>query len=95
MAFTYKVNKDKSVTILNDGVTFITQVDDPTTPGWDTFATAAKAEDWAKAAIVQFEEEIAQQAVVDAEIVAKAEEYLAKATETVGFDGVVPEEAAE
>lgn len=59
MSFTYTVNKDKSVTILREGSTFLHQEDDPTTPGWDTFETKAKAEEWAKEAIKRFEAEYA------------------------------------
>lgn len=58
MAFTYTVNKDKSVTILQDDTIFLEQTDDPTTPGWDTFETKAKAEEWAKEAIKRYQAEI-------------------------------------
>jgi lipocalin len=77
MAFTYEVNEDKSVTILNDGYVFSVQKDDPDVEGYAAFATAARAEEWASAAIAVYQEEIlaeqaaAEEAVLAAEIEAE------------------------
>jgi hypothetical protein len=76
MAFTYTVNKDKSVTILQDGTIFLEQIDDPTTPGWDTFETKAKAEEWAKEAIKRYQAEIDE--------TKKASEAASTATDALG-----------
>jgi hypothetical protein len=58
MALTFEVNKDKSVTIYNDGGVFSHQFDDPDVEGYDAFASKARAEEWAKAAIVRYEAEL-------------------------------------
>jgi hypothetical protein len=63
MALTYEVNKDKSVTIYNDGTIFSIQIDDPATEGYDSFATKVRAEEWAKAAVVRYAEEIELEAM--------------------------------
>jgi hypothetical protein len=58
MALTFEVNKDKSVTIYNDGTVFSHQFDDPDVEGYDAFASKARAEAWATAAIVRYEAEM-------------------------------------
>lgn len=58
MALTFEVNKDKSVTIYNDGTVFSHQFDDPDVEGYDAFASKARATEWATAAIVRYEAEM-------------------------------------
>jgi hypothetical protein len=55
MSYTYEVNKDKTVTIFREGSVCVVQTDDPATPGYDTFESKARAEEWAKEAIKQYE----------------------------------------
>lgn len=95
MAFTYKVNKDKSVTILNDGFVFSVQTDDPSVEGYDAFATVAKAEAWAEAAIVRYQEEILkeQEAFEAANTAAEAEAE--RDVALIGSSGEVVEAPAE
>lgn len=54
MTYTYEVNKDKTVTIYREGSVCVVQTDDPATPGYDTFESKARAEEWAKEAIAQY-----------------------------------------
>lgn len=94
MAFTYTVNKDKSVTILKDETIFLEQTDDPTTPGWDTFETKAKAEEWAKEAIKRYQAEIdeAQKAFEEANKAVEALGHVeAAAASTGNFEPEVSE----
>jgi len=58
MALTFEVNKDKSVTIYNDGTVFSHQFDDPDVEGYDAFSSKARAEEWAKKAIARYEDEL-------------------------------------
>lgn len=58
MALTFEVNKDKSVTIYNDGGVFSHQFDDPDVAGYDAFASKARAEEWAKVAVARYEAEL-------------------------------------
>ena len=62
MSFTYEVNEDNSVTILNDGYVFSVQTDDPDVEGYEVFESAARASEWAEAAIVRYAAELAAQA---------------------------------
>lgn len=64
MALTFEVNKDKTVTIYNDGTIFSHQTDDPDVEGYEVFATKARAEEWATAAIARYEAEIAAAKVI-------------------------------
>jgi hypothetical protein len=59
MALTFEVNKDKTVTIYNDGTIFSHQTDDPDVEGYDVFESKARAEAWAKKAIAKYEAEMA------------------------------------
>jgi hypothetical protein len=59
MALTFEVNKDKTVTIYNDGTIFSHQTDDPDVEGYDVFESKARAEAWAKKAIATYEAEMA------------------------------------
>lgn len=95
MAFTYEVSKNKTVTILNDGYIFSTQTDDPDVEGYNAFATKARAEEWAEAAIVRYQAEIlaAQEAFEAANVAAEAARD-AEAVE-VGFDGFTAPAVAE
>lgn len=100
MALTFEVNKDKSVTIYNDGGVFSHQFDDPDVEGYDAFASKARAEEWAKAAIVRYEAELlAEKAKYeDAVAAAEAEAALlaAQAEEQAAlFAGVEAEAAAD
>lgn len=58
MALTFEVNKDKTVTIYNDGTIFSLQTDDPDVEGYEVFASKARAEEWATAAIARYAAEI-------------------------------------
>lgn len=58
MALTFEVNKDKSVTIYNEGTVFAHQFDDPDVEGYDAFESKARAEEWAKKAIARYEAEL-------------------------------------
>jgi hypothetical protein len=75
MALTFEVNKDKSVTIYNEGTVFAHQFDDPDVEGYDAFASKARAEEWAKKAIARYEAELdaAKKASEEANAVAEAE----------------------
>ena len=64
MALTFEVNKDKTVTIYNDGTVFSHQTDDPDVEGYEVFASKARAEEWATAAIARYEAEIAAAKVI-------------------------------
>jgi len=55
MAFTYEIDKKKTVTIFNDGTIYSVQEDDPAVEGYDAFESKARAEEWAKAAIATYE----------------------------------------
>lgn len=93
MALTFEVNKDKTVTIYNDGTIFSHQTDDPDVEGYEVFASKARAEEWATAAIARYEAEIeaakleaeAANAAAEAEfarsnaLVAELEEAMAEA----------------
>ena len=71
MALTFEVNKDKSVTIYNDGGVFSHQFDDPDVEGYDAFESKARATEWATAAIARYEAEMAaEKAAYDAAIAA-------------------------
>ncbi len=71
MALTFEVNKDKSVTIYNDGTVFSQQFDDPDVEGYDVFASKARATEWATAAIVKYEAEmLAEKTAYDAALAA-------------------------
>ena len=71
MALTFEVNKDKSVTIYNDGTVFSHQFDDPDVEGYDVFASKARATEWATAAIVRYEAEmLAEKTTYDAALAA-------------------------
>lgn len=61
MALTFEVNKDKTVTIYNDGTIFSHQTDDPDVEGYDVFESKARAEAWAKKAISKYEAEMAEE----------------------------------
>lgn len=88
MALTFEVNKDKSVTIYNDGTIFSHQFDDPDVEGYDAFASKERAEKWAKAAIAKYEAELA--AAKEAAEKATAE----AAAEFERVNALVEEEAA-
>lgn len=100
MALTFEVNKDKSVTIYNDGTVFSHQFDDPDVEGYDAFESKARAEEWAKKAIAKYEAETAAAkkaaeaalAAYEAEAARVAE--LAEA-EAAMFAGVEAEAAAD
>jgi hypothetical protein len=100
MALTFEVNKDKSVTIYNDGGVFSHQFDDPEVEGYDAFASKARAEEWAKAAIVRYEAELGLEATKYEDAVAAHEAEVARQAtlaEEQGalFAGVEAEAAAD
>lgn len=95
MAFTYEVNRDKSVTILNDGYVFSTQVDDPTVEGFEPFATTAAAEAWAEAAITRYEEEILNEQLAFEAANAAAEAEAERDIARIGSLGEVEEDSSE
>jgi hypothetical protein len=95
MAFTYEVNSDKSVTILNDGYVFSTQVDDPTVEGFEPFATTAAAEAWAETAIARYEEEILNEHVASEAATAAAEAEAERDIALIGSAGEVEEAPSE
>ena len=79
MALTFEVNKDKSVTIYNDGGVFSHQFDDPDVEGYDAFASKARAEEWAKKAIARYEAELEASSKAYVEALAKHEAEVALA----------------
>jgi hypothetical protein len=100
MALTFEVNKDKSVTIYNDGTVFSHQFDDPDVEGYDAFETKARAEEWAKKAIAKYAAEMAaeQKAAEEANAAAAAELARQLATveaEAAAFAGAEAEAAAD
>lgn len=95
MAFTYEVNKDKSVTILNDGYVFSTQVDNPDAEGFEPFATTAEAEAWAEAAIARYQEEILNEQAAFEAANAAAEAERERDIALIGSTGEVEEAPSE
>jgi hypothetical protein len=100
MALTFEVNKDKSVTIYNDGTIFSHQFDDPDVEGYDAFESKARAEAWAKKAIAKYEAELKDAKKEHEEALAKHEAEvaaLAAAAEEDAalFAGVEAEAAAD
>jgi hypothetical protein len=94
MALTFEVNKDKSVTIYNDGTVFSQQFDDPDVEGYDVFASKARATEWATAAIVRYEAEaLAEKAASEAANAAAEAEFIR--TTTVAEIESAPEAAPE
>lgn len=97
MALTFEVNKDKSVTIYNDGTVFSHQFDDPDVEGYDVFESKARATEWATAAIVRYEAEmLAEKATYDAALAAhEAEVARVAALEAAETAPAVEAEASE
>lgn len=96
MALTFEVNKDKSVTIYNDGTIFSHQFDDPDVEGYDAFESKARAEAWAKKAIAKYEAELKDAKKEHEEALAKHEVEFAAAQENAAlFAGVEAEAAAD
>ena len=100
MALTFEVNKDKSVTIYNEGTVFSHQFDDPDVEGYDAFASKDRAEKWAKAAIAKYEAEMAAEKKAAEEANAAAADELARQLATVeeeaaAFAGAEAEAAAD
>lgn len=77
MALTFEVNKDKSVTIYNDGTIFSHQFDDPDVEGYDAFESKARAEEWAKKTIARYEAELEAASKAHKEALAAHEAALA------------------
>jgi hypothetical protein len=76
MALTFEVNKDKTVTIYNDGTIFSHQTDDPDVEGYEVFESTARATEWATAAIVRYEAEmLAEKEAAEAATAAAAAEF--------------------
>jgi hypothetical protein len=84
MSFTYEVDKDKTVTILNEGTVFLTQKTDPTVGGGAKFKTTEAASAWAEEAIEVFKAELAEQAKVDEESIKAAEAIIKAEQEALG-----------
>ena len=100
MALTFEVNKDKSVTIYNDGTVFSHQFDDPDVEGYDAFASKARAEEWAKKAIAKYEAELDAEKKVAEEAKAAYEAEAARVAamaeaEAAAFAGVMAEAEAD
>jgi len=92
MALTFEVNKDKSVTIYNDGTIFSHQFDDPDVEGYDAFESKARATEWATAAIVRYEAEmLAEKTAYDAALAA----HEAEAARVLALAEPTPEAAPE
>jgi hypothetical protein len=100
MALTFEVNKDKTVTIYNDGTIFSHQTDDPDVEGYDVFETKARAEEWAKKAVARYQAEIdsekkaSDKANAEAEAEFKRQQELIEA-EAAAFAGAEAEAAAD
>lgn len=78
--YTYEVSNNKTVTIFREGSVSVVQTDDPATPGYDVFESKARAEEWAKEAIAQYEADELREASLKDALGAreKEEEILAK-----------------
>jgi hypothetical protein len=92
--YTYEVNKDKTVNILREGSLCVVQTDDPATPGYDTFASKARAEEWAKEAITQYEADEARESALGDALGKRAEEAatLAVALADLGYNDTIAKE---
>ena len=96
MALTFEVNKDKSVTIYNDGTVFSHQFDDPDVEGYDVFESKARATEWATAAIVRYEAEIlAEKTASEAANAAAEAEFIRTTTVAEIAPEAAPEAAPE
>ncbi len=96
MALTFEVNKDKTVTIYNDGTIFSHQTDDPDVEGYDVFESVARAEEWATAAIARYEAEIlAEKEASEAANAAAAAEFERSNASVAELEEVMAEAEAD
>ena len=95
MALSFEVNKDKTVTIYNDDTIFSHQADDPDVEGYEVFATKARAEEWATAAIARYEAEIAAAKLASEEANAAAEAEFARSNAVFDADTAAMDAAVE
>ena len=95
--YTYEVNNNKTVTIFREGSVSVVQTDDPATPGYDVFESTARAEEWAKEAIAQYEADELREASLKDLLGAKEKEaeILAKDLASNGDLAIVELEAPQ
>jgi len=96
MALSFEVNKDKTVTIYNDETIFSHQTDDPDVEGYEVFATKARAEEWAIAAIARYEAEIlAEKEAAEAATAAAEAEFARSNTSVAELEAELAEAEAD